>query len=683
MNGKIIVSMTSYPKRISLVGRSITALLEKQTMKPDEIHLWLSEEEFVNFEKDLPNDLNEVLKNEKVFLHWVGKNTYCHKRYEIFNITNDDDCVFIIDDEIYYPDNTIETCMERHQKFPNAIVMIHQYASHLYDGKRCMYENVCLDNEAHINVYRVASNSLFPSRVFPKYVLSEKYKEIRDRCTPVCDESWMQPFYCKEHIQMTYCHLGWGEDIEPENGKKQGLVSTNHNIEENGLERRDNWLANVLNEFPEIKKIYEDEFGYGKPLPTTKKYNGEKAVIALTSWKKRIDTVHKTIENLFTQGDYHICLTLSTDEFPLMEKELPQSLMQHIDKFEILWIKPNLYCFKKILFAMDKYKEVPIISADDDCIYTENYADKLYNAWLNDKDSIYSYCIDTFIKPFVFQNGPAAIYPPNCFGEYKFKYLSSNILKTLHDDIYYGILSFYLKIKINGISNIAPYKFHTSESPLSGGKTIDGYSAVNICVNNIKDIQNNKINVMLAIAENGKYLNQSIKAMTPMLEYFKEKDDRFDLYFMKHDGSDFEKPGLLAAKQLSMESKMPTLYLHTKGAYNWNLAQDFVIRMWFNEFVINIDKYISAIDSNQPIVASPFIGTGTNWYNGFLGNYEAWNKLVVPEHNGDRYVYEQQLFKNDNKDIKLVSPLCVNLDIPEQVHQQLLEYIKSKNIFRQ
>ena len=29
-----------------------------------------------------------------------------------------------------------------------------------------------------------------------------------------------------------------------------------------------------------------------------KTYNGEKAVISLTTWKKRIDTVYKTIQNL-------------------------------------------------------------------------------------------------------------------------------------------------------------------------------------------------------------------------------------------------------------------------------------------------------------------------------------------------------------------------------------------------
>ena len=61
-NERIIVSMTSYPKRITNVSKSIFYLLNKQTVKPDEIHLWLSTEEFPNKEKDLPDDLQKLLE---------------------------------------------------------------------------------------------------------------------------------------------------------------------------------------------------------------------------------------------------------------------------------------------------------------------------------------------------------------------------------------------------------------------------------------------------------------------------------------------------------------------------------------------------------------------------------------------------------------------------------------------
>lgn len=53
---KIIVSLTSYPARISTVHLTIDTLLS-QTRKADKIILWLAPEQFPNKEDDLPAQL--------------------------------------------------------------------------------------------------------------------------------------------------------------------------------------------------------------------------------------------------------------------------------------------------------------------------------------------------------------------------------------------------------------------------------------------------------------------------------------------------------------------------------------------------------------------------------------------------------------------------------------------------
>ena len=101
-----------------------------------------------------------------------------------------------------------------------------------------------------------------------------------------------------------------------------------------------------------------------------KQYNGEKGIISLTSWKARINTVSKTLFNLLKMcKEFHIVLTLSSDEFKNKEQDLPEDLMLLVNNnlIEILWVQKNYRAFKKILFAMKKYPDVPIISADDDC----------------------------------------------------------------------------------------------------------------------------------------------------------------------------------------------------------------------------------------------------------------------------------------------------------------------------
>lgn len=221
-----------------------------------------------------------------------------------------------------------------------------------------------------------------------------------------------------------------------------------------------------------------------------KAYAGEKAIISLTSWKKRIDTVYKTIQNLFDIcPGFHICLTLSTDEFPQKEAELPESLIQLSDKFEILWIKENIKCFKKISIAMLKYRDLPIISADDDCLYIKNYAEELYQAYLKNPHCIYSYNTDTNSKPFIFQDGPCTLYPPSIFADVFFKYLTVDVLNTWHDDIYNGILTHKLGIPIIEVQHEKPYTHHDENQALSAGISMNGGLAIRVCYNAINKAQ--------------------------------------------------------------------------------------------------------------------------------------------------------------------------------------------------
>ena len=52
-NQKIIVSLTTYPKRIGTIWLTIETLM-RQRVKPDEIILWLAQSQFPNGLKDLP-----------------------------------------------------------------------------------------------------------------------------------------------------------------------------------------------------------------------------------------------------------------------------------------------------------------------------------------------------------------------------------------------------------------------------------------------------------------------------------------------------------------------------------------------------------------------------------------------------------------------------------------------------
>lgn len=179
-----------------------------------------------------------------------------------------------------------------------------------------------------------------------------------------------------------------------------------------------------------------------------KQYNGEKAIISLTSWKARIKTVSKTIYSLIQKcPGFHIVLVLSEEEFPQKEAELPDDLMLLADSdlIEILWVYNNYKSFKKVLFTMDKYRDVPVISADDDCIYTCNYAQLLYNEWEKRKDTRISLqCSQRFNLTLL--GGCSVINPPNCFKDFDLSLLDK-MRKYNEDDMLYSILSSKFKIK--------------------------------------------------------------------------------------------------------------------------------------------------------------------------------------------------------------------------------------------
>ena len=201
-----------------------------------------------------------------------------------------------------------------------------------------------------------------------------------------------------------------------------------------------------------------------------KQYNGEKAIISLTSWKARINTVSKTIYSLIHQcPGFHIVLVLSEEEFPQKEKELPENLMLFVENnlIEILWVYKNYKSFKKVLFTMDKYRDVPVISADDDCVYNCNYAKELYDKWTENKDCVITYKMFHFDNHY-FQHGPATCYPPNVL-DYR-KVNLSDFIKIGGDDVLIGYMLEQKGIKILEYKKQVPYEFHDCIEPLSGNE---------------------------------------------------------------------------------------------------------------------------------------------------------------------------------------------------------------------
>lgn len=118
---------------------------------------------------------------------------------------------------------------------------------------------------------------------------------------------------------------------------------------------------------------------------------------------------------------------------------------------------------------MDKYRSVPVISADDDCIYTCNYAEKLYQTWLKNKECSIRY---TPRKIQVTQ-GPCNLYFLKTeLVKKMLNGISSDMIKESQDDAYISKSLVSESIKIipatNGME--LPFYFHDMISPITKGQ---------------------------------------------------------------------------------------------------------------------------------------------------------------------------------------------------------------------
>lgn len=132
---KIIVSLTSFPARIDCVGYSIKSLFN-QTVKPDRIILWLATEQFEN--RELP-ELLKTLQSKGLEIKYC-EDLKSHKKYHYaLKYQKPDELVITYDDDLIYPENSIEKLIKLHQKYPECVVTNRAQTAEFENGEFLPY----------------------------------------------------------------------------------------------------------------------------------------------------------------------------------------------------------------------------------------------------------------------------------------------------------------------------------------------------------------------------------------------------------------------------------------------------------------------------------------------------------------------------------------------------------------
>lgn len=150
-------------------------------------------------------------------------------------------------------------------------------------------------------------------------------------------------------------------------------------------------LKHIINnlEFNNKRNILEQNILFNKqPGITNYKYCNHNIIVSLTTYGKRINDVHLTIESIMEQTLKANKIILWLD-YSFEGKRLPQSLKYLQEKgLEIKYCE-DLKSYKKLIPALQQYPNDAIITIDDDLLYDFNLLEKLISAYLEDPAFIY------------------------------------------------------------------------------------------------------------------------------------------------------------------------------------------------------------------------------------------------------------------------------------------------------
>jgi hypothetical protein len=185
----LIVSLTSFPQRITEVKYAVYSLLD-QTVRPEKIVLWLAENQFPNKEKDLPDELL-AFKRYDFDISWC-EDLRSYKKLIPGIERFPDHFIATADDDIYYDRTWLEKLWKSHLEHPGCVIC-HVAKTVEFDatGKIIPFtewkRNTKDDRPPRLNVQLGAGGALYHKKYLHTDVCK---KELFANLAPYADDLW-------------------------------------------------------------------------------------------------------------------------------------------------------------------------------------------------------------------------------------------------------------------------------------------------------------------------------------------------------------------------------------------------------------------------------------------------------------------------------------------------------------
>ncbi|MDR0913024.1 MAG: glycosyltransferase [Methanobrevibacter sp.] len=259
---KLIVSLTSFPKRMYDVHYTLYSLL-KQSLKPDNIILWLSKEEFPNLLEDVPIKVKNLQKYG-LTIEFVDENLKQYKKLIHALERYPKDIIITADDDVYYPKDWLEKLYMNYD--PKAVVCHRGHRIKLNnngDIESYLKWN-WQSNNSERSVFNFATGVggvMYPSGVLYKDILNQK---LFMKLAPTNDDMWFWAMTIMNNKKIKIIDNGYNVPnlVNPErelgfnDDGALGLINNSKN-------KNDEYIKNILRYYPKIKnklKLENNEF---------------------------------------------------------------------------------------------------------------------------------------------------------------------------------------------------------------------------------------------------------------------------------------------------------------------------------------------------------------------------------------------------------------------------------------
>lgn len=349
---KIIVSMTSWKKRINNVANVINDIL-KQTLLPNKIILNLSSDEFKNGRNDLPIELLKTIDtNELCELYWVKEDTKPYKKLIPTLLRFPNDVIITIDDDIEYPKNFIELMYKEYLAYEKQCPIVS--SKYVWEG----------------GVYNhFGANTLIKKEFLGDYVF-DLYENLYKKSPSLFPFS--DPIF-------TYSVLLNGRRYRATRDLDMNIYRRKHGQDKNSLSRlgNDSYIKMRDNEHKLIREYIKTKYN-----KTYSDLLDAKLFVNITTYPLRDMYLPLMLENLKkqTKKPDKIILWLSEEEYD--KSNIPLHIQKCLNNkllTEIRWTEKNIYCHKRHeVFKTDN--DVYNVFMDDDLLYENTYLETIYNS---------------------------------------------------------------------------------------------------------------------------------------------------------------------------------------------------------------------------------------------------------------------------------------------------------------